>query len=157
MKRFLVFKQYIKQSLIVPYLKYKFNRMVQRLAIVLILFPLLAFGQISGIVKDSQGNPIPFSTIFIKELRSGTVANEEGVFLLNLPDGNYTATFQALGYRTAEKNISIPGLNDTLFISLQPNLFFLPEVIVNKSDFEKGEIIARKTISLAPFHRQKIN
>lgn len=156
MKRFLVFKQYIKQSLIVPYLKYKFNRMVQRLTIVLLLFPLLAFSQISGIVKDFQGNPIPFSTIFIKELRSGTVANEEGVFLLNLPDGNYTATFQALGYRTAEKNISILGLNDTLFISLQPNLFFLPEVIVNKSDFEKGEIIARKTISLAPFHRQKI-
>jgi hypothetical protein len=153
---FLVFSQYNKQSLSLRYLKYKIIPMVQRLSFLITFFPLFAFGQISGTVSDAQNNPIPFATIFIKELRSGTVANEDGAFLLNLPEGNYTVTFQALGYLTEEKNLTIPSSIDSLLVVLKPNLFFLPEVVVNKSDFEKGEMIAKKAIALAPFHRQKI-
>jgi hypothetical protein len=118
--------------------------------------PLYLSSQIHGLIMDSNKNPIPFSTIFVKELRSGTVANEEGAFILNLPNGNYTINFQALGFLTTENIISVPFPLDSLIIILKENAFYLPEVIVNKSDFEKGEMIAKKAIALAPFHRQKI-
>ncbi len=35
-------------------------------------------GGISGTIKDTNGNVIPFATIYVKELGTGTTSNVEG-------------------------------------------------------------------------------
>ncbi|MBL7727838.1 MAG: carboxypeptidase-like regulatory domain-containing protein, partial [Dinghuibacter sp.] len=49
-----------------------------------LLFVLLGFAglaqKITGTVKDEQGNPLAFASVFIKNTTRGTTANDKGFF-----------------------------------------------------------------------------
>src|SRR5262245_37108646 len=57
-------------------------------------------GGVAGMVTNEKGEPLPYTTIFVKETGSGTVANGRGAYELLLPSGKYQITFQYLGYET---------------------------------------------------------
>jgi len=73
---------------------------------VFIGFSTILSGQVfKGSITDSDGKPIPFSTVYIKEAAFGTAANQDGQFELKLSEGNYTCTFQSMGYKSVTQNI----------------------------------------------------
>lgn len=55
---------------------------------------------VRGTIKGDDGEALPFTTIFIKELGTGTTSNAQGFYEIVLTPGTYTLTFQYLGHTT---------------------------------------------------------
>ena len=55
-------------------------------------------GRIAGVVIDNTGDPLPGATIFIEELKKGSVADKKGEFSFSgVPFGTYTLTVKFTG------------------------------------------------------------
>jgi hypothetical protein len=88
--------------------------MVKRIiATLLICFSFLSvFSQekftISGYLKDkADGEALIGATIYVSELKSGTVANVYGFYSLTLPKGSYTVTMSYIGYTPITHKIEL--------------------------------------------------
>ena len=78
------------------------------LGVILLLMPWLLYAQqIEGIVKNENGDLLPFSSILIKGTPNGYTANNQGKFQFNLSPGSYTLICQHVGYEKQEKNINV--------------------------------------------------
>jgi len=90
-------------------------------------------GSVRGDVRDSNGNPLSYAAIVIRELNSmGTMADNDGKFYIpNISEGNYTLVISFLGYKTAEKKISVQeNQTTTASITLTEEQSQLDEVAV---------------------------
>jgi len=72
------------------------------LFILLYLITSAAWSQISGIVTDTEGSPLPYATIYVENTSIGTSTNSEGNFDLNISDKSKTLVFQYVGYTTVK-------------------------------------------------------
>lgn len=75
-------------------------------------FSMTALGQtasISGIVIDNSGeDPLIGATIYIEELKTGTMAERNGEFVINgLTPGNYTISVSYIGYNKHTESIKL--------------------------------------------------
>ncbi|MCU7552230.1 TonB-dependent receptor [Chitinophagaceae bacterium LB-8] len=73
---------------------------------------------IKGVVKDSDGKPLAGASVVVKGSSSGTVTNEKGEFVINVPENVSTLIVSYIGMENAE--VSIKGkssLNITMLIS----------------------------------------
>ena len=111
---------------------------------------------ISGTITDDKKHPIPFATVFVKELKFGTASNENGRFEIQLNQGDYTLTFQSLGYDSQTKKVQINSSNQTIAIVLKERIYTLKEVIVSGGKEDPAYPIMRKVISLAPIYNRQI-
>jgi TonB-linked SusC/RagA family outer membrane protein len=98
-------------------------RKILTLLAVLVLSAVLAIGQtrqVSGTVKDDQGNPIPFSTVRIKGTSTGSSADTEGKFKISAAE-NATLVISAAGYTDLEvrasSNVIAPVLKTNNMLS----------------------------------------
>jgi hypothetical protein len=64
---------------------------------------------LKGKITAESGDPIPYSTVYIQELKQGTTANTRGDYELKLPPGKYLVTYQSLGYSPLFFNITLSG------------------------------------------------
>lgn len=91
---------------------------------------------VSGYIRDAQSmESMIGATVYIKELKTGTSANEYGYYVLSLPKGSYTLEFTFIGYKKESIQINLTGhmkLNKE--ISLDEEL--LQEVVVEASEVE---------------------
>lgn len=79
---------------------------------VLLLIAVVAYGQQWGMVSGrvlSKGEVLTFATAQLKGTRYGSVTNEEGIYHIKAPAGDYTLVVSAIGYATVEKKIKIEG------------------------------------------------
>jgi hypothetical protein len=80
-----------------------------------ILFTLLALyittaaaaQKINGTVKDENGQPLPFASVFIKGTTIGTTANETGRYSLPVSNGTYTLLCQYISFSRQEKTVTV--------------------------------------------------
>ena len=71
-------------------------------------FPFILFANtITGFVKDSKGNALPFASILIKGTTKGTTANSKGKYSLSIEAGDYVFICQHVGFKAEEKKIKI--------------------------------------------------
>ncbi|MFA4870036.1 MAG: TonB-dependent receptor [Pedobacter sp.] len=82
---------------------------------------------ITGTIKDSNGQPLPGASVKIKGTTTGTSTDGSGVFRLNLPTGNETIVVSMMGYKTQE--ISMTG-KTTITVTLIDEASDLDEVVV---------------------------
>src|SRR5690606_28360308 len=73
----------------------------------------LAFAQtyqLTGHVVDEKGEPVPFASIYPRNAaHTGTSANSEGLFKLNVTAGMHELVVRSVGYRQAIEPISTDG------------------------------------------------
>ncbi|TBW28460.1 DUF5686 and carboxypeptidase regulatory-like domain-containing protein [Gramella sp. KN1008] len=112
------------------------------LGLILILTVFQVHSQISGLVKDENGTPLPYVNIYTESGSTGTTTNEEGVYELKIiKEGNYTLVYQFLGYKTQRKNVQFNGDPVKLDISLRSESTSLAEVNINAGENPANRII----------------
>lgn len=68
---------------------------------------------ISGQIKDGNtGELLPGATIYVKELKTGSISNSYGFYSLTLPGGNYQIVYSFVGYQSRPLVLSFT--HDTL-------------------------------------------
>lgn len=110
-----------------------------------------------GVIADSSGQPIPFSTVFVKELSFGTAANINGEFELKLDKGTYTFVFQCMGYKSVIKSIPITATVNTQHIVLQNIAYALSAVTITSDAEDPAYRLMRNVISRAPLYASLIS
>ena len=118
--------------------------------------PLLSQG-IKGEIRDTNGEPVPYAAIFIKELTRGTTCNALGMYSLPLPAGTYTIYFRSLGYTEVSRNVTVGSSYTELIIQLPPQTYMIPEVRISASGEDPAYWIMRKTIGLANYHLNEVS
>jgi hypothetical protein len=106
---------------------------------------------LKGKITDRSGEPIPYSTVFVKEASLGTAANEDGFFELHLTKGDYTCIFQCMGYQTITKKLKVSEKNEQLMVVLPDMVYSLQEVVVGGGE-DPAYRIMRKVIRKAPLY-----
>ncbi len=108
------------------------------LTILASLFTLSAFGQqnttfeLSGRILTEDG-PAAYANIGIPGTTFGTLADEQGQFVLALPAGTYRLRISLLGYLDQEKDIEITNDLELPSIELITSAIGLDEVVVTGS------------------------
>ena len=94
---------------------------------------------ISGHVTDaSTGEEQIGATVYVTELKTGTVTNSYGFFSLTLPKGHYHLRFSFIGYSTVVKKIDLTQ-NLQFNIELKPEETALEEVVI-KGDADDANV-----------------
>jgi hypothetical protein len=130
--------------------------------IFLILLTLFSFSELQsqvlrGSIKDAEGEPVQYATVYIQELKQGTTTNTKGDFELKLPDGKYTVIFQSLGFEPDIRNITIAGNTVTINVVLQVQYYEIPEVRITASGEDPAYGIMRKVIGMAPYYLNHVS
>ena len=118
----------------------------------LILFSVLNFyatsllaTSVSGYVKDKEGKPLPFASVFVAGSAKGVSANSEGVYILDLSPGRYTIIGQYVGYARKEMPIQVGKDPFRLDILLEKQELTLPDIVLSNKE-DPAYIIIRETI-----------
>lgn len=131
----------------------------------LLLFPLVGlcfsavFSQaqsLKGTITDTEGRPVSYATVYIREIALGIVANEQGEFVSHLEQGRYVGEFSALGYEKQILPFTISDSETPLRITLQQKAYSLGEVFVDGRGEDPAYAIMRKAIAHAPFYRFQV-
>ncbi|NVK86399.1 MAG: carboxypeptidase-like regulatory domain-containing protein, partial [Cytophagia bacterium] len=112
---------------------------------------LLAQG-IKGNIKDNEGNPLPFASIYVKQAGTGTSSNFEGNYELPLAAGTYDVSFQFMGFASEQRKIQVGSGFTTINIVLKPQVYDLPTVVVSGKAEDPSYTIMRKAIAKAKYH-----
>ncbi|HWV71090.1 MAG TPA: TonB-dependent receptor [Pseudosphingobacterium sp.] len=97
------------------------------LMMMLLTVKLYAQESVSGIVKNSKGEPLPGVTITEKGRGNSVKADANGHFTIKLQDSGSTLVFTYIGYKTQEQTAVGTG---TIQVSLEEDLAGLDEVVV---------------------------
>lgn len=124
---------------------------------ILIIFSSNTFAQnFKGRITDKDGEPLPGSTVYIKNINQGLISNDEGFYQTTLAPDTYQIEYKCLGFKQINREIKISeGEIKEINITLEENLFNLGEVIVTaKEDPAYG--IMRKAIEKAPLYSNTV-
>jgi len=114
-------------------------------------------GGVRGSVKNDKGEPLAYTTVFVKQTGSGTVANVDGSYELYLQPGKYEIVFQFLGYETIVHEVDITDKVLDLDVVLHEQARLLETVIVTSDAEDPAYTIMRKAIAKAKYHQQQID
>ena len=127
---------------------------------ILILFILISANltaQIVGKVTDSEGEPLPYVNIYLKNSYTGTTTNDDGNYSLNINQkGEYQIIFQFLGYKSVTKTVSPPSFPHILNVSLVEETTSLDAVVLDNKEDPAYRII-RKTIAQRKENLEKLS
>lgn len=86
---------------------------------------------ISGKVISTEKEVVDFATVYLKGTGHGGITNQEGIYHVSAPAGNYTLVVSAVGYKTVEKPVTLlRGQRVKQNITISPETQQLDEVTV---------------------------
>jgi hypothetical protein len=124
---------------------------------ILIYISLTSLAQgIKGTITDENKQPIPFATVYIENLQTGTMANLNGVYEISLKPGIYKILFRSLGYKPMSKDIEVQNAFVTLNITLLTQAYVMKEVTITPDGEDLAYSIMRKVIAWSNFHLNQV-
>lgn len=123
--------------------------MKQKLLLLIVLFwTSIGFTQaqernVSGVVKDANGGPVPGVSVLVKGTTKGTNTDGEGNFKLGVPTAGILV-FSAIGYVKQE----ITPTSTTVNVSMEPDVAALGEVVVVGYGTQKKEAVVGSVVSV---------
>lgn len=126
----------------------------------LFLMPLILLAQsnscvLEGKIRDKEGRPIPYTSIFIPSLAKGAMANLEGDFSIKLACNTYSVKVQSMGYETKSLTVNL-SQDQELNITLLPAVYQLDEVVVDPNSEDPAYNIIRKATAMAEYYKEQI-
>ena len=68
----------------------------------------VSFAQgIRGKVSTTEGEPLPFASVYIRNLEDGVPTNENGLYEFRLKPGFYDVVVQFLGYKSQLETVEV--------------------------------------------------
>ncbi|MFC2101002.1 DUF5686 and carboxypeptidase regulatory-like domain-containing protein [Bacteroidota bacterium] len=111
---------------------------------------------IKGFIFDKNGKSLAYATIYIKELKTGTVANINGYFEYPLKSGTYHIEFRHLGYQSESKVLTISKGFIAMNIYLSDQFIQLREVNIVSTSEDPAYAVMRKAIAAARYYRMLV-
>lgn len=126
---------------------------------ILLLFSRLATysHNLKGFVTGKDGTPIPYATVFIKEISLGTTTNDDGKFELDLRPGKYTVNFRSLGYEPKVETLTLTKKLTEIAVVLEEQILQINQIDIRSGDEDPAYGIMRKVIGLSYVHLNQIN
>ena len=107
---------------------------------------------LSGIVSDLTGNPLPGASVYIPDLRRGSVAGDDGKYLISdLPEGNYYVEASFSGYKT--KVVSLQ-LNKSLQVNFRLEVSVTEEKEIVITGLSQATTLKRNPLPIVSVPRQ---
>jgi hypothetical protein len=95
---------------------------------------------IQGVIRDDNNQPLPGANVVVKGTTTGTVADFNGSFFLQVPVNSQALVISFIGYETIE----VPIVSSVLNITMEPSLVVLEEVAVTGYGADESESMAPK-------------
>ncbi|GAB4295639.1 MAG: hypothetical protein Kow0098_18100 [Ignavibacteriaceae bacterium] len=114
--------------------------------------------EISGLIRDTTGNPIPGVNITIQDSDIGTASLNDGSFIIKgLTSGKYLLRFSAVGYADYRVTVNIVNKSEILNVTLSEQAIETPQVIVTAGKYEQNlkELTVSADIISSDLIRQK--
>jgi hypothetical protein len=122
------------------------------------LLPVCSAGEVlRGSITDKSGNPVPFATVYVREMQLGTSADERGEFELKLPRGVYTCVLQRIGYQTSVEAVEVTAQGAALRVALADKAYALEAVVVSSSREDYAYHVMRRAIAMAPYYSHEVS
>ena len=135
-----------------------FQRKAICIGLIFILFSGNALAHnLKGTIKNRSGEPIPYATVYVKEVSLGTTTNIDGEFELELPNATFTINFRSLGYIPKTEAIQLGNQVKTMNIVLEEQVQQIQEVKITGSGEDPANAVIRKVIALSYVHLNQIN
>lgn len=116
-----------------------------------------ALGQgIRGKVMDESGQPVPYASVFVRNLNDGIPTNQNGAFEYPLAPGYYDIIVRHLGYETQQRTVEVKGEWVPLEVTLVSQTYAMEEVEVKGGAEDPALTVMRKAIAKAKYHRLQV-
>ncbi|WP_031530604.1 DUF5686 and carboxypeptidase regulatory-like domain-containing protein [Dyadobacter crusticola] len=112
---------------------------------------------IKGIIKNKNGEPLPFAGILVKGTNISTISNEEGRYQLDLKPGYYEVIFQYLGFKTGMKPVTIESGMQTFDVTMEEQALNLGEVRIGSKGEDPAYTIMRRAIAKSRYHLLQVD
>ncbi len=114
-------------------------------------------GGVKGTITTTDGTPLAYATIFVKQTGSGAVSGMDGEYEITLPPGTYDLTYQYLGYESLNRTIEVADDFLEINIKLKSQAIVLQNIIITAGNEDPAYTIMRKAIAKANYHTQQID
>lgn len=122
-----------------------------------IIFSFLTLSSIAQVFKgkivNEKGEPVPYASLYLKELRWGFTTDDNGCFQTELKPGHYTCEISSLGYTGQSLSIQMPAGGLEKNVVLAERIYSLNEVSVVKGAEDPAYAVMRRAIANAPYYR----
>jgi len=110
-----------------------------------------------GTVSSVSGDPIPYSTVYIRETTTGIVCDEQGRFQTRLALGVYTCEFRSLGYVSQTKTVEMDARGSSINVQLAVKEQKINEITVRPGKEDPAYNVMRQAIAKAPYHLYQVS
>ncbi|CAG5070611.1 hypothetical protein DYBT9623_03157 [Dyadobacter sp. CECT 9623] len=112
---------------------------------------------IKGLIKNKNGDPLPFAGILVKGTNISTISNEEGRYQLDLKPGYYEVIFQYLGFKTGMKPFTVETGMQTFDLTMEEQALNLGEVRIGSKGEDPAYTIMRRAIAKSRYHLLQVD
>ncbi len=101
--------------------------------------------QIKGKITDTDGQPIPFVSVFVKGTTKGVSANVDGIYSINVDRGIVSLTFTVVGFKSATHTVDV---FDNIIVNktLETEQYTLNSVVIKANGEDPAYKIVRNAI-----------
>ncbi len=112
--------------------------------------------QIYGTITDTNGEPLPFASIYLQGSSTGTTSNVDGAYQFDPGQGTFSLVYRYIGYRQKIVQADLGDQPVELNVVLEPEAVELSEVVVRANAEDPAYAIIRKAIKKRDYYRNLV-
>src|ERR1044072_6751755 len=89
---------------------------------------------LSGRVTSASGDPVSYGAGYVKGTTNGTTTNAEGNYTIDLPAGEYTLIFQAMGFAQKQITVDLTQGDKVVNVVMDPTSITLKEAVISDGE-----------------------
>ena len=107
---------------------------------------------LSGKISDTSGAPLPGASVYIPDLKKGSIADVNGMYnISNIPGGTYLVEIKYIGYKTIVENVNFDQ-NKTENFSMQIAIVEESAIVVTGSS--RASSIIRNPVPIVAVNKK---
>jgi len=112
---------------------------------------------ISGKITDEQNQPIPFVNVYIENTTVGTIANPDGQYSIEVPQGQCLLVFKMIGYKMQVETLQVNSKPITLNVQLHIEQTALNAVTISGNAEDPAYRVMREVIKKRKFYLEQVH